>query len=146
MKQTFIFLAILFTTFYSLSQKVDTANVLYNGLYIAKTGSVPAANLEIFTYLRFYEDRSVYLQSISSNDPQAVSKWFGRDKKFSQKGTFRIDGINIVVQLNNKDSKDSKLEGFKETKYNGTITQSNQMCLIRDEEKTENCFSFSKTP
>lgn len=146
MKQTLLFFAVLITTnFRSYSQTETKSNILFDGLYVAKTGGVPAAHIEIFTYLRFYDDGSVYLQSVSSNDPEAVSKWFGRDKKFSQKGTYKIDGANIIIQLNNKDSEDSKLEGSVKTNYKGTIKQNNQLCLIRDKEVEEKCFAFSKT-
>ena len=134
------------TTICSFSQADTKINIFFDGLYIAKTGGVPAANIEIFTYLRFYDNGSVYLQSVSSNDPQTVSKWFGRDKKFSQKGTYKIDGTSIVIHLDNKASEDSKLEGPVETNYKGTIKQNNQMCLIRDKETEEKCFVFSKTP
>ncbi len=147
MKQTLFFLTIIITTtFSSYSQSETKATIVFDGLYVAKTGGVPAANIEIFTYLRFYDDGSVYLQSVSSNDPESVSKWFGRDKKFSQKGTYRIGGSNITIDLNNKDSEDSKLEGFVKTNYKGAIKQNNQICLIRDKEPEERCFVFSKTP
>ena len=147
MKQRLIILIVLITTtLASYSQTETKTTILFDGLYIAKTGGVPAANIEIFTYLRFYEDGSVYLQSVSSNDPQSVSKWFGRDKKFSQKGTYKIDGSNITINLNNKDSEDYKLEGSVETNYNGSINQNNQICLIKDKEAEKNCFVFSKTP
>jgi hypothetical protein len=139
-------LILIIAPFASYAQTEAKANILFDGMYIAKTGSVPAANIEIFTYLQFYDDGSVYLQSVSSNDPQSVSKWFGRGKKFSQKGTYKIDGANISIYLNNKDSEDSKLEGSVETKYKGIIKQSNVMCLVRDKEKEEKCFVFAKIP
>ncbi len=147
MKRILFFLALLVTTISSAYAQTETKpGILLNGLYIAKTGSVPAANIEIFTYLLFYDDGTVYLQAVSSNDPQSVSKWFGRGKKFSQKGTYKIDGKNITIHVDNKDSEDSKLEGFVETNYKGTIKQNNQICLLRDEEKEEKCFDFAKTP
>ena len=145
MKKMIIFLTVLImASFYSYSQTETKTNILFDGFYIAKTGSVPAANIEIFTYLRFYEDGIVILQAISSNDPKAVSKWFSRDKKFSQKGTYKIDGSKIIINVNNKESGDSRLEGPVETNYEGTINQSNQICLIRDKEADERCFVFSK--
>lgn len=147
MKQLLIFLTILITSTFSCYSQVETKTIIsFDGLYIAKTGGIPAANIEIFTYLRFYDDGSVYLQSVSSNDPQSVSKWFSRDKKFSQKGTYKINGARIDIHLDNKDSEDSKLEGFVETNYKGAVRQDSQMCLIRDKEKEEKCFVFSKTP
>lgn len=147
MKKIIIFFTVLITTtFHSYSQVKTKINILFDGLYIAKTGGVPAANIEIFTYLRFYDDGSVYLQSVSSNDPQSVSKWFGRGKKFSQKGTYKIDGAGIKIHLDNKASEDSKLEGSVETNYNGAVKENSQICLTRDKETEEKCFIFSKTP
>lgn len=146
MKQLLIFSTVLImTAFCSYGQAETKTSILFDGLYIAKTGGVPAANIEIYTYLRFYDDGSVYLQSVSSNDPHAVSKWFGRDKKFSQNGTYKVDGMSITLHLDNKDSEDSKLEGSVETNYKGTIKPNNQMCLIRDKETEEKCFVFAKT-
>lgn len=130
----------------SYSQSETKSIILFDGLYIAKTGGVPAAKIEIFTYLRFYDDGSVYLQSVSSNDPETVSKWFGRGKKFSQKGTYKTDGANIIIQLDNKESADIKLEGPVETNYKGAIKQHNQLCLFRDKEVGEKCLVFSKIP
>ncbi len=147
MKQILSYLTALFaTTFCAYSQVEIITKLSFDGLYIAKTGGVPAANIEIFTYLRFYDDGSVYLQSVSSNDPQSVAKWFGRDKKFSQRGIYKIDGASINIRLDNKDSEDSKLEGSVETSYKGTVNQNNQICLIRAKETEEKCFVFAKTP
>ncbi len=84
MKRTLIFLTILITSiFHSFAQNETSMHISFDGLCIAKTGGVPAANIEIFTYLRFYDDGTVYLQAVSSNDPQTVSNWLGRNKKFS---------------------------------------------------------------
>ncbi|MBL7746992.1 MAG: hypothetical protein JNM19_06165 [Chitinophagaceae bacterium] len=147
MKHSLVILTILTTiSFHSYSQTETQPVVSFNGFYIAKTGSVPAANIEIFTYLLFYEDGTVYLQSVSANDPQSVAKWFGRDKKFSQKGTYIIDGSGIVVNLTNKDTEDAKLEGIVETSFKGSIKPNNQLCLVRDKETEEKCFVFSKIP
>lgn len=146
MKKTLIlFVVLIMNTFQSYSQADTKSTIFFNGLYVAKTGGVPAANIEIFSYLKFYDDGIVYLQSVSSNDPESVAKWFGRDKKFSQKGTYKIDGENIIIQINNNDSEDFKLEGHVETKYKGTIKKNNQLCLIRDLETEEKCFTYSKT-
>ncbi|MFY7838924.1 MAG: hypothetical protein ACOVP7_01560 [Lacibacter sp.] len=144
-KKTSIIPILLIIAFYSFAQKKDTVNISYDGLYIAKTGGVPAANLEIFTYLRFYEDGTVVLQSVSSNDAAAVAKWFGRDKKYSQKGTYQTEGNKITIRLNNKGTADAQLEGKVETDYKGTITETKKLCLTRNDEKKENCFDFTKT-
>ena len=136
----------LLATHCSYSQLEGKTGIFFDGLYIAKTGAVPAANIEIFTYLKFYDDGTVYLQSVSSNDPQSVSKWFSRDKKFSQKGLYAIDSGLITIQVNNSASEDSKLEGKAETNYKGVIKKNGQLCLIRNKEVEERCFMFSKTP
>ena len=146
MKKTLLLLAVLITTTFIAHAQTETKlNIFFDGFYIAKTGSVAAANIEIFTYLQFYDDGTVYLQTVSSNDPQSVSKWFGRDKKYSKKGTYKIDGANISIHLDNKDTDDIKLEGFAEFFFKGVINQNNEMCMIRDNEKEEKCFVFAKT-
>src|SRR6187399_951248 len=145
MKNIFIFSVLLFSAFtYSYSQNEDANKISYNGFYIAKTGRIDAAKLDIYTYLRFYKDGTVYLQTVTSNDPQAVSSWVGRFKKFSQKGQYQVSNTTVSIQLNNKDSKDFQLEGLQETTFKGTIKSGNQICLIRDAESKENCFDFSK--
>lgn len=145
MKQTILFTVLLFSTsLFSYSQNDKSSNISYDGFYIAKTGKVEAAKVDIYTYLRFYKDGTVYLQTVTSNDPQTVSYWFGRFKKFSQKGYYRINNTTLSIQLNNKDSKDFQLEGLQETIFTGTIKSGNQVCLTRDNELKENCFEFSK--
>ena len=145
MKQTLLLAIFLFSTIIRSYSQGDRADIIsLNGFYIAKTGNVAAAKLDIHTYLRFYKDGSVYLQTVTSNDPQAVSAWFGRFKKFSQKGKYQVNGTSVSIQLNNKDSKDFQLEGLQETTFKGTIKSNNQLCLTRDNELKENCFDFSK--
>lgn len=129
-----------------MAQAEPEKNILLDGFYIAKTGGVAAANIEIFTYLKFYDDGNVYLQAVSANDPLSVSKWFGRDKKYSQKGTYKIDGENIIIKVSNKGTGDAKLEGGVETSYKGAIKNNQQICLIRGKEADEKCFIFSKIP
>ena len=145
MKQTFLLLSFLITTITFCYSQSDKSNLIsFDGFYIAKTGKIEAAKLDIHTYFRFYRDGSVYLQSVTSNDPQAVSAWFGRFKKFSQKGTYQVNGTSLSVSLNNKDSKDFQLEGLQETTFKGTIKSNSQLCLTRSNEENENCFDFSK--
>ncbi len=147
MKQTlFALTCVLFVAFPSLAQEPSPQQISFGGMYIAKTGGVAAANIEIFTYLKFYDDGSVYLQSVSSFDPESVAKWFKRDKTFSQKGTYKIKGNEITIQVNNKGTEDAKLEGFVESKYRGIIKSDMEMCLFRDKESEESCFKFSKVP
>lgn len=143
MKQSLLIIALLLSIC-AYSQNKNTNNISYDGFYIAKTGEVEAAKLDIYTYLRFYRDGSVCLQAVNSMDPQSVAAWFGRYKKFSQKGTFKIDGTSISISLNNKESKDIQLEGLQETIFKGTIKSNNQIDLTRDAESKEFLFYFSQ--
>jgi len=145
MKQIFLLATSFFTAIFScFSQNENNQVISFDGFYIAKTGNIPAAKLDIYTYLRFYKDGTVYLQPVSSNDPQTIAAWFGRYKKFSQKGSYQVTGSAISIELNNKDSKDFQLEGLQETIYKGTVKTGNRLCLVRDAEAKENCFTFSK--
>ena len=72
MKQTLLIASLILTFFYSYSQSDKGDTISLNGFYIAKTGNVPAAKLDIYTYLRFHKDGSIYLQTVTSNDPQSV--------------------------------------------------------------------------
>jgi hypothetical protein len=144
MKQTFLIIILLLTTtLYCISQTNDKSVISFDGFYIAKTGTVPEASVDIHTYIRFYRDGSVYLQGVTSNDPQAVSRWFGRYKKFSQKGNYQIKGQEISIQLSNKDSKDFQLEGLQETKFKGTIETNKLMSLTRDTDSRKFTFEFN---
>lgn len=143
MKHTFLSVTLFLATAVC-SYAQTNKSILLNGFYIAKTGNVAAAKLDIITYLRFYKDSSVYLQTVNTFDPQAVAVWFGRYKKFSQKGTYHVNGSSILIQLNNKDSKDFQLEGLQETVFKGSLTSDNKLCLKMDNETKENCFGFSK--
>ena len=135
---------VLFAAILHSYSQTDKANIVsFDGMYIAKTGRVETAKVDIYTYLRLYRDGTVYLQAVTSNDPQVVASWFGRYKKFSQKGRYQISGSTISMQLSNKESDDYRLEGLQETTYKGAITSGNQMCLVRDTESIENCFNFS---
>ena len=145
MKQTFLLIIFLFaTTFYSYSQSNNASDISLDGFYIAKTGRVEAANLDMYMYLRFYKDGSVYSQAVSAHDAQSVSNWFGRFKKFGKKGTYQVNGEKISIDLSNKDSEDFRLEGLEETTYKGTIQSNTQLYLTRDDETKEWLFDFSK--
>jgi len=145
MRQTLLLATFLYSAVNCCySQSDNRGKISLDGFYVGKTGNIATGNLDIFTYFRFYKDGSVYLQAVTSNDPQAVSRWFGRFKKFSQKGVYRIDGVSVSIKLDNKESEDFRLEGLQETTFKGTIKSTNQLCLTRDNESKESCFDFSK--
>lgn len=137
-------LAVLSLVFTLQSFSQSNSPISFDGLYIANAGKTQDNKLDIYTYLRFYRDGSVCLQAVNSKDPQAVNAWFGRYKTYSQKGTYQVKGNNITLQLDNKGTEDFPLEGLQETSYKGTTKPDNQLCLFRDKETKENCFSFYK--
>lgn len=139
MKKLLPVCTLLLITAYSYSQTVS-----YDGFYIAKTGRIEEASADMYTYFRFYKDGSVYSQVVTSNDAIAVSKWFGRHKKFSMKGNYKITGNNITIQIDNKESEDYKLEGLEEFLYEGTINPDKQLCATRNKKPEKYCFSFTK--
>ena len=142
MKKIFVLLLAACNFYFSVSAQ-KPSSLTYNGIYIVESGSVQGgADIKIFTYLRFYTDSSVYLQAVSSLDPVAVNRWFGRYKKYSQRGKYIISGDSLYLDLNNKGTEDIKLEGLQQTLYKGKISPGNQLCLVRDEEKAEKCFVF----
>jgi hypothetical protein len=133
---------LLATTSFSIAQS-GNSTISFNGFYIAKTGSIEAAKADIYTYLRFYKDGTVYLQAVSSFNPEAVSKWFGRYKKFSEKGTYTVNDSSISISTNNKESEDFKLGVLEDSKFTGTIRQGNQLYLKRDNGTGPFTFLFS---
>ena len=100
-------------------------SVGYDGLYIVKTGEVNIPNnlIEIYTYIRFYQDGTVYTQTVSAYDPVKVIEWLGKEGRFEYMGNYHIDGKNINFTVNNNDSPDKALEGAKTNKYIGIIKE-----------------------
>lgn len=105
--------------------------VRFDGFYIAKTAviEIPNNDLNIFTYLRFYEDGTVYTQTVSDYDPKKVSKWFGKHGRFERKGTYKIEGSSITFHVTNDESTDKKLEGAMSNKYIGKILDEDKLEL-----------------
>jgi hypothetical protein len=131
MKKKFIksFIAIIIISTIAFGQTKTTLQ--FNGLYTAKTGTIKIPNnpMDIFTYVRFYEDGTVYTQAVNSYDPQKVSEWLGKDGRFERKGTYKIDGTDITFTVSNNKSPDKKIEGAKVDKYEGKILANNTLQL-----------------
>lgn len=105
--------------------------ILFDGVYVVKTGEVNIQNdkMEIYTYLRFYEDGTVYTQSVNSYEPKKVLKWFGKNGRFERNGEYKIVGADITFTVTNNESTDKELEGAKSDKYSGKITDENKLFL-----------------
>lgn len=139
----FFFLLLTACCFHLSVSAQQPSSLTFNGIYIVESGTLfGGSDIKIFTYLRFYKDSSVYLQAVNTLDPVAVNRWFGRYKKYSQRGKYFISGDSLYLNLNNKGTEDIKLEGLQQTVYKGKISAGNKLCLVRDEEKAENCFAF----
>lgn len=121
-----------------------------NGLYVAKTKEIKTENLqmEIYTYLRFYEDGKIITQSVNTLDPTSVSKWLLKETKRCERiGNVNCKGNNCVFEVTNKDLDDSKIEGIKTDKYACKIMDNNKILIevSFDNGETENFwFDFYK--
>jgi len=128
------------------STRAATDSVIrYDGLYVAKTGEVniPGNKMEIYTYIRFYPDGTVYTQTVNSFDPAKIAVWLGKNGRFERKGIYKIEGSKISFRVSNDESPDKKLEGAMFNQYNGKITEKNQLALhMKYTDGTEKDFLF----
>ena len=108
-----------------------SAKLRYDGLYVAKTNEVSLgeSKMEIYNYIKFYDDGKVYTQSVNSYDPLKVAKWFGENGRFERSGTVVIKDYIITFNTNNELSKDKQLEGPMSTDYKGIINSRNKLTL-----------------
>ncbi len=118
----------------SKQQSTKTTNIRFDGLYIVKTGviNIPNNKMDIYTYLRFYDDGTVYTQTVTSYAPNKVIKWFGKNGRFERKGKYKIEGTIITFNVSNDKSPDKSLEGAKSDTYYGKITDENKLYLQID--------------
>lgn len=120
------------------------------GLYVARTKQIKTENLqmEIYTYLRFYEDGKIITQSVNTLNPTSVSKWLLKEnKRYERIGVVNCNDNNCVFEVTNKDLDDSKIEGVKTDKYTCKITDNNKILIAVsiDNGETENFwFDFYK--
>ncbi len=114
-----------------LTEAISKTAIRFDGLYVVKTGEInnPNNKMEIYAYIRFYDDGTVYTQSVNSYDPEKISKWFGKNGKFERKGEYKTDGADISFMVTNDESDDKHIEGVKSDKYNGKITDENKLFL-----------------
>lgn len=107
------------------------SNIHCDGLYVVKTAEIEIPNnkMEIFTYIRFYEDGTVYTQAVNSYDPEKVIKWLGKNGRFERKGEYKIEGADITFTVTNNESADKEIEGARSDKFSGKITDPNKLFL-----------------
>lgn len=121
-----------------------------NGLYVAKTKEIKTENLqmEIYTYIRFYEDGKVITQSVNALDPKSVSKWLLKEtKRYERIGDVNCKGNNCEFEVSNKDLEDSKIEGVLTDRYLCKIMDNNKILIdvSLNKNKTESYwFDFYK--
>ncbi|WP_196887378.1 hypothetical protein [Aureivirga sp. CE67] len=107
----------------------DISKINTNGLYIAKTKVIKSGEIEIYTYLRFYDDGTVYAQAVNSYAPQNVSRWFGKKGRFEKNGYFSNKDTQIEFTVNNSESPDIRLEGPLSNSFEGKIIDKNNLKL-----------------
>jgi hypothetical protein len=139
--------SILNSSFTSPNNENDKLN--FNGIYAGKTGEIdiPGNKMEIFNYIRFYDDGTVYTQAVNSYDPPAVSKWFGKEGKFERSGTYEVSESHISFSVSNDNSPDKQLEGARTDKYQGEIMRNGNLSLTityASGESKEVTFEFIK--
>ncbi len=122
----------------------------FDGLYIAKTGeiNIPNNKMDIYTYIRFYNDGMVLTQAVTANDPASVSKWFNKEGRFERKGNYKANGSDITFTVNNNGTEDKAIEGAKEDSFIGKINDQNKLLLkvkYASGETKEFGFEFVKT-
>ncbi|MBR9847604.1 MAG: hypothetical protein GYB35_16550 [Algicola sp.] len=105
--------------------------VLFDGMYIAKTGEINTGEtkMEIYTYVRFYDDGTVYMQTVNEYNPTSVSKWFGKNGTFSKMGKFEIENDKISFMTSNDNTLDKKLLGKRSIDFNGKIINDKKLIL-----------------
>lgn len=112
-------------------QASNELSIRFDGLYLTKTGeiNIPNNKMEIYTYIRFYDDGTVYTQAVNSYAPLKVSEWLGKEGRFERKGTYKTEGATITFTVTNDESADKKLEGAKTDKYGGRYTDEGKLFL-----------------
>jgi len=113
-------------------KSTSTNLVRYDGLYVAKTGviKIPDNKMDIYTYIRFYEDGTVYTQAVTGYAPEKVITWLGKEGRFERKGNFVLKGAEINFTVTNDESSDRLLEGARTDEYRGKITDENKLFLM----------------
>ncbi len=98
-------------------------NLQFDGLYLAKTGQVASVSSDDYTCLRFYPDGAVFLQSVATDDVKSVSKWFGRNKRYEQKGTYQMKDGAIELEFRDGLNPESVIAGIQSTRLQGTVAK-----------------------
>lgn len=142
-----VFVFVIFLPAQNTSQQSKDSSIRFDGLYVAKTREITVANnkMEIYTYLRFYDDGTVYSQAVNSYSPEKVAVWFGKKGRFEKTGTYKIDGQSIQFTINNDKSPDKALEGPLKNIFTGKIEAGNKLFLeinYNDGDKESFWFEF----
>lgn len=146
-KRLFAVIIVLFAINNLVWSQNDNRRIRIDGLYVAKTKEIDLgeSKIEIYTYLRFYDDGSVYTQTVGAYAPEEVSKWFGKNGKFSSSGKYQVAGDSLIISVNNSKSLDKELEGNSEISFNGTIGAEGNLSLemiFSEEDREKHEFTF----
>jgi len=127
---TIVLLTTLMFSFSTVNYENDKIN--FDGMYIARTGTVSMLGndvMEIYNYIRFYDDGTVYTQSVASYDPQAVAKWFGKEGKFERSGSYKQKKKSLSFTVSNNEDPNKNIEGPKTDSYTGKIVDDEKIEL-----------------
>lgn len=94
----------------------------FDGLYTAKTGTstIDSSTVDTYTFLRFYDDGTVYTRMVSSTGVHTVDASFGRNGTFDRKGAYTIRGSELSFTVT--DSVQTEV-------YHGQITDGDRLYL-----------------
>ncbi|WP_298717044.1 hypothetical protein [Chitinophaga sp.] len=111
----------LVCVFVMQARVLQAQDLHFDGIYSARTGHVSDSSADIHTYLRFYPDGAVILQSVTSGDARSVAGWFGRYKQYAQKGTYTMQNGQLVMQLTNEKAITTGQAGGTSTYLHGKL-------------------------
>lgn len=131
MKRIIITLLVLLGFALGAMAQDNENSVRYDGMYVAQTGGDGVSKVteyKTFMYLRFVDNGKVYVQTASSNNAEAISRWFGPNM-YEYSGTSKIDGSAIEVLTNNEGSNNLAVDGPMNLNFRGKILSSEALSL-----------------
>lgn len=131
MKRIIITLLVLLGFALGAMAQDNENSVRYDGMYVAQTGGDGVSKVteyKTFMYLRFVDNEKVYVQTASSNNAEAISRWFGPNM-YEYSGTSKIDGSAIEVLTNNEGSNNLAVDGPMNLNFRGKILSSEALSL-----------------
>jgi hypothetical protein len=109
------------------SQQTQAPKIRFDGYYVADTDL--RKDNECFTYIRFYEDSTVYVKKQAEDDSENIAKIFSRDGEFDKRGNFTVNGVEISFSVSSDTSKYNTEIDIEREHYIGKITNNGKLFL-----------------